>query len=116
MSADRAHIDHSTTNPGLFACRKTTAITYARPDIHSNAVVPGFMHTALVEHRRAKTIGANDLQGLVDRRNAQCPTGKTGNTWDVAHAVLYLASNEAGYLDGTEIIVDGGLTAASSSV
>jgi len=78
--------------------------------------VPGLMHTALVEHRLAKTIGANDLQGLIDRRNAQCPTGKMGNAWDIAHAVLYLASDEAGYVNGTEIIVDGGLTAASSSV
>ena len=116
MSADRAHIAYSTTQLGLFAFTKSTAITYARQGIRCNAVVPGLMHTALVEHRLARTIGTNDLQGLIDRRNAQCPTGKMGNAWDVAHAVLYLASDEAGYVNGTEIIVDGGLTAASSSV
>jgi len=116
MSADRAHIAYSTTKLGLFAFTKSTAITYARQGIRCNTVVPGLMHTALVEHRLAKTIGANDLQGLIDRRNAQCPTGKMGNAWDIAHAVLYLASDEAGYVNGTEIIVDGGLTAASSSV
>ncbi|MGI9476287.1 MAG: SDR family NAD(P)-dependent oxidoreductase [Hyphomicrobiaceae bacterium] len=116
MSADRAHIAYSTTKLGLFAFTKSTAITYARQGIRCNTVVPGLMHTALVEHRLAKTIGANDLQGLIDRRNAQCPTGKMGNAWDVAHAVLYLASDEAGYVNGTQIIVDGGVTAASSSV
>ena len=116
MSPDRAHIAYSTTKLGLFAFTKSTAITYARQGIRCNTVVPGLMHTALVEHRLAKTIGANDLQGLIDRRNAQCPTGKMGNAWDVAHAVLYLASDEAGYVNGTEIVVDGGLTAASSSV
>lgn len=100
----------------MFAFTKSTAITDARQGIGCNAVVPGLMHTALVERRLAKTIGGNDLQRLIDWRNAQCPTGKMGNAWDVAHAVLYLASDEAGYVNGTEIIVDGGLTAASSSV
>lgn len=116
MSADRAHIAYSTTKLGLFAFSKSTAITYAKHGIRCNTVVPGLMHTALVEHRLAKTIGANDLQGLIDRRNAQCPTGKMGTAWDVAHAVLFLASDEANYISGTEIVVDGGLTAASSSV
>ncbi len=116
MSADRPHIAYSTTKLGLFAFSKSTAITYARKGIRCNTVVPGLMHTALVEHRLAKTIAANDLQGLIDRRNAQCPTGKMGNAWDVAHAVLYLASDEAGYVNGTEIVVDGGVTAASSSI
>lgn len=116
MSADRAHIAYSTTKLGLFAFSKSTAITHAKQGIRCNTVVPGLMHTALVEHRLAKTIGANDLQGLIDRRNAQCPSGKMGNAWDVAHAVLFLASDEAGYISGTEIVVDGGLTAASNSV
>ncbi len=116
MSADRAHIAYSTTKLGLFAFSKSTAITYAAQGIRCNTVVPGLMHTALVEHRLAKTIGANDLQGLIDRRNAQCPTGEMGNAWDIAHAVLFLASDEARYITGTEIIVDGGLTTARSNV
>ncbi len=37
--------------------------------------------------------------------------GHMGTGWDVAHAVLFLASDEAGYITGTEIIVDGGITA-----
>lgn len=116
MSASRAHVAYSTTKLGLFAFSKSTAITHAKEGIRCNTVVPGLMHTALVEYRLAKTIGANDLQGLIDRRNAQSPTGKMGDAWDIAHAVLFLASDEAGYITGTEIIVDGGLTAASSSV
>jgi NAD(P)-dependent dehydrogenase (short-subunit alcohol dehydrogenase family) len=116
MSADRAQIAYSTTKLGLFAFSKSTAITYATQGIRCNTVVPGLMHTALVEHRLAKTIGANDLQGLIDKRNAQCPTGEMGNAWDIAHAVLFLASDEARYITGTEIIVDGGLTTARSSV
>ena len=43
--------------------------------------------------------------------SAQVPTGKMGTGWDVAHAVLFLASDEAAYITGTEIIVDGGMSA-----
>jgi NAD(P)-dependent dehydrogenase (short-subunit alcohol dehydrogenase family) len=113
MTPDRAHIAYSTTKLGILAFSKSTAISYAKKGIRCNTVIPGLMHTALVEHRLAKTIGANDLQGLIDKRNAQCPTGKMGDAWDIAHAVLFLVSDEARYITATEIVVDGGLTAAS---
>lgn len=113
MTADRAHVAYSTTKLGILAFSKSTAISYAKQGIRCNTVIPGLMHTALVEHRLAKTIGANDVQGLIDRRNASCPTGKMGDAWDIAHAVLFLASDEARYITATEILVDGGLTAAS---
>lgn len=113
MTPDRAHVAYSTTKLGILAFSKSTAMSYARKGIRCNTVIPGLMHTALVEHRLAKTIAANDLQGLIDRRNAQCPTGKMGDAWDIAHAVLFLASDEARYITGTEILVDGGLTASA---
>ena len=114
MSADRPHVAYSTTKLGIMAFSKSTAIAYAKKGIRCNTVVPGLMHTALVEHRLAKTIGANDLQALIDKRNAACPTGKMGDAWDIAHAVLFLVSDEARYITGTEIIVDGGLTAVGA--
>jgi NAD(P)-dependent dehydrogenase (short-subunit alcohol dehydrogenase family) len=113
MTADRAHIAYSTTKLGILAFSKSTAISFAKKGIRCNTVIPGLMHTALVEHRLAKTIGANDLQALIDKRNASCPTGKMGDAWDIAHAVLFLASDEARYITATEILVDGGLTAAT---
>ena len=116
MSADRAHVAYSTTKLAILAFSKSTAITYAKRGIRCNTVIPGLMHTALVEHRLAKTIAANDLQGLIDKRNAQCPTGRMGDAMDVAHAVLFLASDEARYITAAEILVDGGLTAAASGI
>jgi NAD(P)-dependent dehydrogenase (short-subunit alcohol dehydrogenase family) len=111
MAADRAHVAYSTSKLGILALSKSTAISYAKKGIRCNSVIPGLMHTALVEHRLAKSIAANDLQGLIDKRNAQCPTGRMGDAWDVAHAVLFLASDEARYITAAEILVDGGLTA-----
>jgi len=113
MRPDRAHVAYSTTKLGILAFSKSTAISYAKKGIRCNTVIPGLMHTALVEHRLAKTIAANDLQGLIDKRNTQCPTGKMGDAWDIAHAVLFLASDEARYITASEILVDGGLTAVS---
>jgi NAD(P)-dependent dehydrogenase (short-subunit alcohol dehydrogenase family) len=113
MSPDRAHLAYSTTKLGILAFSKSTAISYAKKGIRCNTVIPGLMHTALVEHRLAKTIGANDVEGLIAKRNAQCPTGKMGDAWDIAHAVLFLASDEARYITAAEILVDGGLTATT---
>jgi NAD(P)-dependent dehydrogenase (short-subunit alcohol dehydrogenase family) len=113
MNADRAHVAYSTTKLGILALSKSTAISYAKKGIRCNTVIPGLMHTALVEHRLAKTIAANDLQGLIDKRNAQCPTGKMGDALDIAHAVLFLASDEARYTTAAEILVNGGRSAAS---
>jgi NAD(P)-dependent dehydrogenase (short-subunit alcohol dehydrogenase family) len=114
MTAERAHIAYSTSKLGILAFSKSTAISYAKKGIRCNAVIPGLMHTALVEHRLAKTIAANDLEGLIARRHAQCPTGKMGDAWDVAYAVLFLASDEARYITATEILVDGGLAASGA--
>ena len=44
---------------------------------------------------------------LIAARNAQVPMGHMGDAWDVAHAALFLASDEARYVTGTELIVDG---------
>ena len=51
--------------------------------------------------------------GPRDRIENFLATGKMGDAWDIAHAVLFLASDEAHYITATEILVDGGLTAAT---
>jgi NAD(P)-dependent dehydrogenase (short-subunit alcohol dehydrogenase family) len=113
MQAERPHIAYSTTKLGIMAFSKSTAIAYAKKGVRCNTVVPGLMHTPLVAHRLAKTIAGGDVEALVAKRNAACPMGHMGDAWDVAHAVLFLASDEAKYITGTEIVVDGGLTVSS---
>ena len=91
---------------------KTTAVIEAKKNIRLNCVVPGLMHTPLVE-RLANKYADGDYAGFVKRRDEQVPMGKMGESWDVAYAVLFLCSDEAKYITGTEIVVDGGLTAAT---
>lgn len=70
------------------------------------------MHTPLVEQRLVRQLGAADAATLIAQRHAQVPMGHMGEAWDVAHAVLFLVSDEARYVTGTELFVDGGISAA----
>ena len=112
MSADRPHIAYSAAKYGILALTKSVAMQHAKLGIRCNTVVPGLMHTPLVEHRLLRQLGANDAASLIAQRNAQIPMGKMGDAWDVAHAVLFLVSDEARHITGTELLVDGGLSAA----
>ena len=106
----RSHVGYSASKAGVIQLSRSVAGTYAKKAIRVNTVVPGLMHTPLVESRLARTVGGDDLQKLLDARNAAVPMGHMGDAWDVAHAVLFLASDEAKFITGTEIIVDGGST------
>jgi NAD(P)-dependent dehydrogenase (short-subunit alcohol dehydrogenase family) len=112
FTSGRVHVGYSASKAGVIQLSRSTAGAYAKQGVRVNTVVPGLMHTPLVETRLAKTVGGNDAAALIAARNAVVPMGRMGDAWDVAHAVLFLASDEARYITGTEIIVDGGITAA----
>jgi NAD(P)-dependent dehydrogenase (short-subunit alcohol dehydrogenase family) len=113
MSGDRTHVGYSAAKAGIIGFTKSVALAYAKKGIRCNTVVPGLMHTPLVEHRLVRQLGARDAEALIAQRHSKVPMGHMGTGWDVAHAVLFLASDEAKYITGTEIVVDGGLTAAA---
>jgi NAD(P)-dependent dehydrogenase (short-subunit alcohol dehydrogenase family) len=106
----RELVAYSAAKAGLIRFSKSTAGAFARCGIRCNTVVPGLMHTPLVEHRLVRQSGGNDAAALIAKRNARPPLGRMGSGWDVAHAVLFLASDEASYITGAELVVDGGLT------
>ena len=108
----RSHVGYSAAKAGVIQLSRSVAGTYAKQGIRVNTVVPGLMHTPLVEHRLARTVGGNDARKLLDARNAAVPMGHMGDAWDVAHAVLFLASDEARFITATEIVVDGGSTSS----
>jgi 2-hydroxycyclohexanecarboxyl-CoA dehydrogenase len=112
FGSGRVHVGYSASKAGVIQLSRSTAGAYAKKGIRVNTVVPGLMHTPLVETRLAKTVGNNDLTALIEARHRAVPMGRMGDAWDIAHAVLFLVSDEARYITGTEIVVDGGLTAA----
>lgn len=105
-------VGYAAAKAGLMQFTKVTAIAYAKHNVRLNCVVPGLVFTPLVK-RLADRYGDGDFDAMVARRHAQVPMGRMGDAWDVAHAALFLASDEAKYITGTEIVVDGGLTAST---
>jgi NAD(P)-dependent dehydrogenase (short-subunit alcohol dehydrogenase family) len=84
------------------------AIQYARQGIRANAIMPGLMDTPLIYGQ----IGGRyaDRDAMVRARHEACPTGRMGTGWDIAKAAVFLASDEAAYITGVCLPVDGGLT------
>ena len=86
------------------------AVQYAAEGVRANCILPGFMNTPLIQEPLKETYGGNANE-MIDKRDKQVPTGKMGDGWDTAYAALFLASDEAKYITGTSLVVDGGLTA-----
>lgn len=103
---------YDATKAALIQLTRTTAVQYAPKHIRVNAVLPGLMKTPLVEKSVDLSVasGGGNVAKMLEERDAQCPMGHMGDAWDVAYACLYLASDEAKYVTGIELIVDGGIT------
>lgn len=108
----RVHVAYSTAKSGLLGFTRATAMAYIKKGIRCNLVVVGTMHTPLVEQRLTRQLNATDAAALIAKRHAAVPIGRMGDAWDVANAVVFLASDEARYITATKLVVDGGLTAA----
>jgi NAD(P)-dependent dehydrogenase (short-subunit alcohol dehydrogenase family) len=67
------------------------------------------MQTPMVAHSLQGAYGDKDLEELWSKREAQVPLNRVGDAWDVSYAALYLASDEARYVTGAALVVDGGL-------
>jgi NAD(P)-dependent dehydrogenase (short-subunit alcohol dehydrogenase family) len=95
---------------GVIQLGKVVAVQYAKQGIRVNTVVPGQLHTPMVETRLAGQRAGGDVQSLLQARQARIPLPFMGDGRDTARAVLFLASDEARFITGTEIVVDGGMS------
>jgi NAD(P)-dependent dehydrogenase (short-subunit alcohol dehydrogenase family) len=102
---------YAASKAGLQHFSRVCAVRYAKDGVRVNTVIPGLMNTPLVAERLAKSQAGGDAAALIARRHARTPTGRMGDAWDVGWAVVYLASDEAKFVTGAELVVDGGLTA-----
>ncbi|UUX50881.1 SDR family oxidoreductase [Nisaea acidiphila] len=106
-----AQVAYAATKAGVIQFSKVTAVQYAPKGIRVNTVVPGQLHTPMVEARLAGQRAGGDVDTLLQSRLKRIPLGFMGDGRDTANAVVYLASDEARFVTGTEIVVDGGMTA-----
>jgi len=108
----RVSVAYAASKGGVLSFSRAVAIAYSRKGIRVNTVVPGVMDTPLVSNRLVTQLGIQDAGSFIEKRHASVPVGRMGDAWDVAHAVLFLASDEARYITATQLVVDGGMTAA----
>ena len=83
------------------------ALQYAKQGIRANVIMPGLMNTPLIFQQISGQYASP--QAMIDARDAACPMGVMGEGWDIAWASVFLASDEAKYITGVCLPVDGGL-------
>jgi len=104
-------VGYAASKAGVIQLSRVVAVQYANKGIRVNTVVPGQLHTPMVEARLATQRAGGDVEKLLKSRVERIPQGFMGDGRDTANAALFLASDEARFVTGTEIIVDGGMVA-----
>lgn len=105
-----AQVAYAASKAGVIQLSRVVAVQYAAKGIRVNTVVPGQMHTPMVEVRLAGQRAGGNVEALIKQRLARIPMGFAGDGRDTANAVLFLASEEARFVTGTELVVDGGMS------
>ncbi|GAB4571067.1 MAG: 3-oxoacyl-[acyl-carrier-protein] reductase [Anaerolineae bacterium] len=100
IAGNEGQTNYSASKAGMIGLTKALAREVASRTITVNAVAPGFVHTDLT---------ADLPQEILERLNEHIPLGRWGTVEDVAYAVAFLASDEAAYITGQVLSVDGGL-------
>ena len=106
-----AQVAYAATKAAVIQLSRVVAVQYAARGIRVNTVIPGQLHTPMVEARLATQRAGGDVEALLRARQARIPLGFMGDGRDTAAAVAFLASDEARFVTGTEIVVDGAMTA-----
>ncbi len=111
IRAGRASVAYNTSKGAVNQLTQNIAVDYAAKGIRANAVLPGLIDTPMIVHGMAGAVAAaGGIDQWLEKRHSQSPTKRMGNAWDVAYAALFLASDEAKYVNGHMLVVDGGLS------
>ena len=104
---DYPYYSYYASKAGLNHLTRAIAVRYARQGIRANAVMPGVMDTPLIH---GQIVGQYaDRAAMLKARHEMSPMGRMGDAWDVARAAVFLASDDAAYITGVCLPVDGGL-------
>ena len=105
LGAATPQIAYTASKGAVLAMTRELAVVHARQGIRVNALCPGPLRTELL-------MSYLDTEEKRQRRLVHVPMGRFGEAQEIAHAALYLASDESSFVTGTEFLVDGGITAA----
>ena len=105
MGAATAQIAYTASKGGVLAMTRELAVEYARQGIRANSICPGPIETPLLAELLADPARRQ-------RRLVHIPMGRFGRPEEIARAALFLASDDASFVTGSALVVDGGITAA----
>jgi 3-oxoacyl-[acyl-carrier protein] reductase len=100
LNGNVGQVNYAATKAGLIGMTKTLAKELGKKGIRINAVAPGFISTPMT---------SNVPENILEMMKEKTPLRKLGEVNDVAYAYLYLASDEAKFVNGAVLCVDGGL-------
>lgn len=102
------YVAYKASKSAMVAFTKQVAIENAGHGIRANVIMPGLMDTPMAVDTRARKTGKSRAE-IAAGRDARVPLRrKMGTAWDVANAALFLASDEANFITGVDLLVDGG--------
>jgi NAD(P)-dependent dehydrogenase (short-subunit alcohol dehydrogenase family) len=105
--ANYPYISYKTSKAGVIALTQNVAIVNAEFGIRANVIVPGMINTPMAINNRVG-VTADSRDEVIAKRDAQVPLGKKmGTAWDVAHAAIFLATDDASFISGVSLPVDG---------
>lgn len=107
-SAPYSYVSYEVSKSALVRLTKSVARENAGFGVRANVILPGVIDTPHVSEYVAPELTKAESDA---RRSAMVPMGRQGSPWDIANAALFLASDEAGFITGVDLRVDGGLTA-----
>jgi NAD(P)-dependent dehydrogenase (short-subunit alcohol dehydrogenase family) len=107
---------YSMTKGGVLLFTKSCALEFSRKGyrVRVNAVHPGLIETDMGTQAmaaRARVLGTNDLEAMRKRFLDSHPIGRLGAAGDIAKGILFLASDDSGFMTGSSLVIDGGYTA-----
>jgi len=105
MGAATAQIAYTASKGGVLSMTREIAVEYARQGIRANALCPGPIETELLAELMSDPARRQ-------RRLVHIPMGRLGRAEELAKAALFLASDDASFMTGSSLVVDGGITAA----
>lgn len=105
------HLAYGTTKAAAIHFMRLLSIENASYGIRANTIVAGLIDTPRIEKTLANSYGQKTPEEMRVARAKQCPLGRMGTGFDIAETAVFLASDKASYITGTEILVDGGLSA-----
>ena len=102
------YVTYTATKSAMIAFTQQIALQNAEYGIRANVILPGLMDTSMAVDTRAREFG-KPREEVAAERDAKVPLRhRMGTAWDVAHAALFLASDEANFITGVALPVDGG--------